>query len=57
MTKGGGVSFADGHVEYKRWRDAYTRQMARAPFVTHLNYVSDDYPDLNWLREHATVPK
>jgi prepilin-type N-terminal cleavage/methylation domain-containing protein/prepilin-type processing-associated H-X9-DG protein len=53
---GGVVSFADGHVEYKRWRDAYTLQMARAPFVTHLNFAVPN-PDLNWLREHATVPR
>jgi prepilin-type N-terminal cleavage/methylation domain-containing protein/prepilin-type processing-associated H-X9-DG protein len=55
--QGGLVSFVDGHVEYKRWRDAYTLQMARAPFVTHLNFATENYPDLNWLREHATVPK
>ena len=55
--QGGGAAFADGHVDYKRWRDAYTLQMARAPFVTHLNFTPDACPDLNWLREHATVPK
>ena len=55
--QGGVVSFADGHVEYKRWRDAYTLQMARAPFVTHLNMGFGSSADLNWLREHATVPK
>jgi prepilin-type N-terminal cleavage/methylation domain-containing protein/prepilin-type processing-associated H-X9-DG protein len=54
---GGVVGFADGHVEYKRWRDAYTLQMARAPFVTHLNFAAEPYQDLKWLREHATVPK
>ena len=55
--QGGVVCFADGHVEYKGWRDPYTLQMARAPFVTHLNFASASYQDLNWLREHATVSK
>jgi prepilin-type N-terminal cleavage/methylation domain-containing protein/prepilin-type processing-associated H-X9-DG protein len=55
--QGGVVSFADGHVEYKRWRDAYTLQMARALFVTHLNIGFGSSADLNWLREHATVRK
>lgn len=55
--QGGVVSFVDGHVEYKRWRDAYTLLMARTPFVTHLNIGFGSSADLNWLREHATVPK
>ena len=55
--QGGVVAFADGHVEYKRWRDAYTLEMARAPFVTHLNFAFQPYQDLKWLREHATVLK
>ena len=55
--QGGGLSFADGHVEWHHWRDAYTLQMAHADFVTHLNFAFTTYPDLVWLREHATVPK
>jgi prepilin-type processing-associated H-X9-DG protein len=52
----GPLSFADGHVDTHRWRDAYTFQMARTPFVTHLNWASAT-PDLQWLRDHATVLK
>jgi len=51
------LAFADGHGEVHRWRDAYTAQMARAPFVTHLNWAASSSPDLQWLRQHATVPK
>jgi len=51
------LSFTDSHVEYQRWRDAYTRDMARSEFVTHLNFMFSPSQDLNWLREHATVPK
>jgi prepilin-type N-terminal cleavage/methylation domain-containing protein/prepilin-type processing-associated H-X9-DG protein len=53
----GAISFADGHVETHRWVDSYTFEMARAPFVTHLNFAFSPYQDLKWLREHATVPK
>lgn len=54
---GGVLSFTDGHVEYKKWHDAYTRNMARGTFTTHLNFTSSTHEDLKWLREHATVPK
>lgn len=50
------ISFADGHVAIQRWRDAWTLQMARTPFVTHLNWVARPSADLLWLRQHATVP-
>jgi prepilin-type N-terminal cleavage/methylation domain-containing protein/prepilin-type processing-associated H-X9-DG protein len=56
-ANGGVLSFADGHVEHKRWRDAYTREMAASAFVTHLNFTFESYADLNWLRDHATVKK
>ncbi len=56
-ANGGVLSFADGHVEHKRWRDAYTREMAVSAFVTHLNFTFESYADLNWLRDHATVKK
>jgi hypothetical protein len=51
------VSFADGHVEYKKWRDDYTRKMAPSAFVTHLNFHANSSADLKWLRERATVLK
>jgi prepilin-type N-terminal cleavage/methylation domain-containing protein len=56
-ARGGVQSFTDGHVEYKRWRDPYTLQMADTTLVTHLNFMSGPSPDLNWLRERATVLK
>jgi prepilin-type N-terminal cleavage/methylation domain-containing protein len=56
-ASGGVVSFTDGHVDYKKWRDAYTKQMAESAFVTHLNFAFTTYQDLNWLRERATVLK
>lgn len=56
-ANGGVQSFTDGHVEYKKWQDAYTRTMARSPFVTHLNFAFTPLQDLNWLRERTTVLK
>jgi len=55
--RGAGLSYADGHVDWRRWRDAYTLEMARTDFVTHLNWAFSPYDDLKWLREHATVAK
>jgi prepilin-type N-terminal cleavage/methylation domain-containing protein/prepilin-type processing-associated H-X9-DG protein len=49
------ISFADGHVEVRRWRDPWTFQMARSRFVTHLNWAFRPSADLLWLREHASV--
>ncbi|MCS7090031.1 MAG: prepilin-type N-terminal cleavage/methylation domain-containing protein [Verrucomicrobiota bacterium] len=51
------LSFADGHATIQRWRDPWTLQMARTPFVTHLNWVSRPSADLLWLRRHASLPK
>lgn len=51
------VSFADGHVATQRWRDPWTFQMARSRFVTHLNWAFQPSADLQWLRQHATVPR
>lgn len=53
----GVVSFADGHVEAHRWKEAFTQEMARKDFVTHLNWAFSPGEDLKWLREHASVPK
>ncbi|TAK96381.1 MAG: hypothetical protein EPO07_14600 [Verrucomicrobia bacterium] len=54
---GANLSFADGHVEYHRWRDSYTLEMAHTPFVTHENFAFTPGQDLIWLREHATVKR
>jgi len=53
----GPLSFADGHVDTHRWRDANTFRMAHTDFVTHLNWSFSSNEDLTWLREHATIPK
>ncbi len=51
----GGVSFVDGHVETKRWRDART-----TPPLRHINWLSalvttsPFNPDIAWLQQRAT---
>jgi len=53
----GGFSFADGHSEIHRWRDA--RSMP--PLVQNGSvgdwYSSPDNPDVAWLQERATRPR
>ena len=55
-NRGGVVSFADGHVDYHRWRDQRTITAYSADYHLHQDY-SPNNPDLAWLRERATVRK
>ena len=55
--RAGGLSFADGHGEIKRWRDDRTM-----PALVRDGYVSDvkpspNNPDVIWLQERATRKK
>ena len=56
-SKGGVLSFTDGHAEYKRWRDPYTLREADTAFDTHLKFMFAPSEDLQWLRDRATIPK
>ena len=54
----GGLSFADGHAETKRWRDPRTTP----PVRTGSDWLacgtpSPNNPDIVWLQDHATRPK
>jgi prepilin-type N-terminal cleavage/methylation domain-containing protein/prepilin-type processing-associated H-X9-DG protein len=56
---GGGVlTFADGHVESRRWVDERTVRDARTTewISTHFNFQSGN-ADLRWLHTHASVPR
>jgi prepilin-type N-terminal cleavage/methylation domain-containing protein/prepilin-type processing-associated H-X9-DG protein len=53
-NKGAVVSFADGHVEYHRWRDPRTI----TAYSSHYHDHRDPSPvnqDLNWIRERTSV--
>ena len=56
--KSGTLSFADGHVEAHRWKDADTLRLARDGGNGdggHLVYVKPSNQDLLWLQDHATI--
>jgi prepilin-type N-terminal cleavage/methylation domain-containing protein/prepilin-type processing-associated H-X9-DG protein len=55
-NQGGVVSFADGHVEHHRWRDARTVRAASVDFHHH-DDPSPGNADIAWLRARSTVPK
>ena len=51
-----GFSFADGHSELKRWRDARTLPplTAGANPLFSVFSQSPDNPDVAWLQDHST---
>ncbi len=53
-NRGGVVAFADGHVEYKRWRDPRTVSAYSPDYHQH-DDSSAGNQDLAWLRERATI--
>ena len=54
-SKGGVLSFADGHVEWHKWMDPRTRKnnIPGGTFIAH-GESSLGNQDLKWLRERAT---
>jgi len=53
-SRGGVASFADGHVEYHKWRDQRTITAYSANYHNH----SDSSPgntDLAWIRDRASI--
>lgn len=52
-----GFSFADGHSEIKKWRDARTTPpLVRDGFVNDV-FASPNNVDITWLQERSTRPK
>ncbi len=54
-SRGGVISFADGHVEWHRWTDARTLAAYSTSYHRH-HEASAGNADLSWLRERTTVP-
>jgi prepilin-type N-terminal cleavage/methylation domain-containing protein/prepilin-type processing-associated H-X9-DG protein len=53
-----GFSFADGHSEIHRWRDARTMPPMKPKVWLTLNYASPNNRDVIWMQEHCTrVPQ
>jgi len=52
--RAGGLSFADGHSEIKRWKDNRTMPALRRGMGLPLNVPSPNNEDVLWLMEHTT---
>lgn len=55
-NRGGMVSFADGHVDYHRWRDQRTIVAYSSDYHRH-DDPSPNNADIIWLRQRTTVRK
>jgi prepilin-type processing-associated H-X9-DG protein len=53
----GGLSFADGHCELKRWQDARTKPPLVKSVIIPYDRPSPDNVDIAWLQERATRRK
>jgi len=58
-SSGGNITFADGHVEYRRWVESTTRPPhsngCHLPGLPRFTSANDR--DLSWLSERTTVRK
>jgi prepilin-type N-terminal cleavage/methylation domain-containing protein/prepilin-type processing-associated H-X9-DG protein len=52
----GGFSFADGHAEIKKWRDARTMPVLKKGQPLPLKVASPNNPDVFWMMERSTRP-
>jgi len=55
-NSGGVVSFADGHVQYHRWRDQRTVKAVSTDYHRH-DDPSANNVDIDWLRSCTTIPR
>jgi prepilin-type N-terminal cleavage/methylation domain-containing protein/prepilin-type processing-associated H-X9-DG protein len=53
----GGLFFADGHSEIKKWLDERTTPLLKKGELIPLNVPSPNNPDLEWIRERTTSLK
>ena len=53
----GGLSFADGHSEIRRWRDSRTTPPLQKNGLVPDHYDSPDNQDVGWLQQRTTRPK
>lgn len=55
--KKGVITFADGHVDGQTWSEPKMIAIAGEEWIE--NHIANDYPgpDLDWFRNHATIPR
>ncbi len=58
-NKAGGLSFADGHAEIKKWRDRNLVSAVNTLFPADASVapIPPGYGDLKWVQERSTVPQ
>jgi len=56
-NRGGGLSFADGHSEMKRWLDSRTMPALQPSGGLNDRISSPNNKDVAWLQDNATRPK
>ena len=54
-NRAGGLSFADGHAEIRKWVDARTTPVLRSGQLLALGQPSPNNRDVDWLQERTTV--
>jgi prepilin-type processing-associated H-X9-DG protein len=53
-NRAGGISFADGHSEIRKWVDPRTTPALNANGIIPLNVASANNRDIQWLQERCT---
>ncbi|MHC1769886.1 MAG: type II secretion system protein [Verrucomicrobiia bacterium] len=56
-NRAAGLSFADGHAEIRKWRDARTTPTLKKGALIPLNVNSPNNQDVLWLQERSSIPK
>jgi len=56
-NKAGGFSFADGHSEIHKWRDARTVPPLKPGVPLQLNVPQSKNADIYWLQDNSTRKK
>ncbi len=56
-NRAAGLSFADGHAEIRKWRDARTTPTLKKGALMPLNVSSPNNQDVLWLQERSSIPK
>ena len=56
-NRAGGLAFADGHAEIRKWQDSRTTPTVKTGGLITLNVSSPNNPDVLWLQERSSGPK
>ncbi len=56
-NRAGGLAFADGHAEIRKWQDSRTTPTVKTGGELTLNVSSPNNPDVAWLQERSSGPK